>query len=72
MDKLVKKLLIGGAVVAASAAAGALLYKRYMDDFYEYIVDEEGLDEIDMVDETGTTEEDFEPMEEHPTDATEE
>lgn len=68
MEKFVKKLLVGGTVIAASAAVGALLYKRYMDDFYEYIMDEEGLDEIDMVDQTGVTEEDFEPMGEQSAD----
>ena len=47
MKNFGKKLLIGTSVVAASAALGALLYKRYMDDFYEYVMDEDCMDEMD-------------------------
>lgn len=50
MKNFGKKLLIGTSVVAASAALGALLYKRYMDDFYEYVMDEDCMDE-DCMDE---------------------
>lgn len=74
MKNFGKKLLIGTSVVAASAALGALLYKRYMDDFYEYVMDEDCMDEMDeemdfaepaaapaAAEENAVTEEDFEP-----------
>lgn len=60
MEKLGKKILIGvGAVAAVSFAAGALMYKRYMDDFYEFIMGEEHVDDMDMLDETGLGQDDF-------------
>ena len=74
MKNFGKKLLIGTSVVAASAALGALLYKRYLDDFYEYVMDEDCMDEMDeemefaeptaapvAAEENAVTEEDFEP-----------
>lgn len=60
MEKLGKKILIGAGVVAAvSFAAGALMYKRYMDDFYEFIMGEDHVDDMDMLDETGLEQDDF-------------
>ena len=60
MEKLGKKILIGAGVVAAvSFAAGALMYKRYMDDFYEFIMGEDHVDDMDMLDETGREQDDF-------------
>lgn len=74
MKKFYKGLLAGGAIAAVSAAAGALLYKRYMDDFYEYITDEATAydnDDVQMTDETGVTEDDFETVENHETGVSE-
>ena len=60
MEKLGKKSLIGAGVVAAvSFAAGALMYKRYMDDFYEFIMGEDHVDDMDMLDETSLEQDDF-------------
>ncbi len=60
MEKLGKKILIGAGVVAAvSFAAGALMYKRYMDDFYEFIMGEDHVDDMDMLDETSLEQDDF-------------
>lgn len=60
MEHLGRKIMLGvGLVAAASFAAGALMYKRYMDDFYEFIIGEDHLDDMDMVDETGLTQDDF-------------
>lgn len=79
MKNVGKKLLIGGTVVAAAAAVGAYCYKRYMDDFCEYIKDEdldeteenfdfdEVMDEPEIEVEINVTEDDFEqPVEEEP------
>lgn len=68
MKNIGKKLLMGGTVLAAAAAVGAYCYKRYMDDFYEYIVDEEfdeceeGIETDAPSEEAAVTEEDFEPV----------
>ena len=60
MEKLGKKILIGAGVVAAvSFAAGALMYTRYMDDFYEFIMGEDHVDDMDMLDETSLEQDDF-------------
>lgn len=60
MNKLGKRILIGvGAVAAVSFAAGALMYKRYMDDFYEFIIGEDEYDDLDLVDETAAEDDDF-------------
>lgn len=60
MKSVTKKILLGvGVVSAVSFAAGALMYKRYMDDFYEYIMGEENPEEMEMVDETDLCEDDF-------------
>ena len=60
MEKLGKKILIGAGVVAAvSFAAGALMYERYMDDFYEFIMGEDHVDDMDMLDETSLEQDDF-------------
>jgi len=60
MKHLGRNILIGvGAVAAVSFAAGAFMYKRYMDDFYEFIIGEDHVDDVDMVDETGLTQDDF-------------
>lgn len=60
MKHLGRKILLGvGTVAAVSFAAGALMYKRYMDDFYEFIMGEDHLDDMDMVDETGLDQDDF-------------
>lgn len=60
MKNIGKKILIGvGTVAVVSFAAGALMYKRYMDDFYEFIIGEEAYDDLDLVDETSLEEDDF-------------
>ena len=60
MEHLGRKIALGvGLVAAASFAAGALMYKRYMDDFYEFIIGEEEGDDLDLVDETGLNQDDF-------------
>lgn len=60
MKHLGRKILLGlGTVAAVSFAAGAFAYKRYMDDFYEFIMDEDYGDDMDLLDETGIGEEDF-------------
>ena len=35
------------------------MYKRYMDDFYEFIMGEDHVDDMDMLDETGLEQDDF-------------
>ena len=60
MKHLGRKILLGvGTVAAVSFAAGALMYKRNMDDFYEFIIGDEGTDDKDKVDETDLEPDDF-------------
>lgn len=64
MKHLGRKILLGvGTIAAVSFAAGALMYKRYMDDFYEFIIGDEGADDMDMVDETCLEQADFDEPE---------